>query len=555
MSKPDDARFRPGDPPPDNYDVGEEYASAPAPGSPAPAPYGALERPVEPRSEQPWGEPPASSSAGPGAPPSTSPYLSRHGKAGYRQPTGSYAPGGFLPARTGGSRRSWRMLLAAGVIVAIVVVALVNVVAARITGDGGTGSGTDPTTPDTPADTTAVWMLESEDLTAAGSETGFARTPGGAFTGDQLIVTEDAWAFAWEEDRVPAGIAAVDPADGTLLWERPVPGVLCADRPIERTLLCLAPGDGTWVYHRIDIATGRDILTAETSLADVQTVYATADALLAVGPASPAPHAQVTGLAHDGTQLWNFDVAEVENADVLFAHFYDSDGDPVLERPRWRDLDGGLVMLWSTPGVAIIDPLTGATHVHTCRSATPQGDHYLCIDDAGLNRHALDGTVTWTNPRAALTVPEERSDPTPVAITEPTANQFEIVPIDWETGEITAAATFRFAQVPGTWTGIVLPPSAYTLGDATVIVGDTEIVGLDPERADLLWSLPIDETYVGDVVQVGDLAVVETGSDLTGIDITTGEVAWVYRNTGDSLAEIDGMLVSVGFRIGVLETP
>lgn len=545
MSKPDDARFRPGDPDPDDG-IGDGYDPAPVPGFTAPQPYSVEmddgEQPQQPAS--------TASSHGPSAP---------AGPAGGHHPPASSAPfptARPTPARP--ARRSRSSWILVGAFALLIVVQLVGAAVSRLGGDEDpppVGS----TTGDVP-DMAAVWLLGPEDLTGSGDGDEFARNPDGAFTGPQIIEGVDAWVVAWQSESSAgwrtAGIAALDPADGTVLWERPLPGVLCADHAFDGALRCLHDDGGTWVYHQIEIATGEDTVTVDTSLRDVQTVHSSAEGLVAVGPADPAPHARMTGFAPDGTELWSIDVADLDSAELLFSHVYDSDGDPVLERPRWRDLDDGLMMLWATPGAAIIDPVTGPVLVHHCRAGTAQGDHYLCQDDDGLHRHALDGTITWSLPGARLTVPEDRSDARPVAITEPATNRFEIVPVDWETGQIAGPATYRFTQQPGTWSGIVLPPSGYTLADATIVAGDTVLVALDADTGEQLWTRPLEgDGYVFSVVQAGEVVVIDAGTNAAGLDLATGELLWTRRNTGDQLAGIDGLLVSTGYEIGVMEVP
>lgn len=546
---PDDARFRPGDPTPDDNDVGTEYESATPTGYTAPTPYGALDDSSEAQPQQPsWG------SAEPATPQQqpTSPYLNRPSTS-HQNPAQPYPPAGGVPRSP---RRGCGTALAIAGVAVLIMVMLIGFVVSRVAGGSDSGTGTAPSTTWTdPEAIDQTWVVSVEDLTHAGEDSAISRNPDGAFTGARVIAGDEAWVIAWEDDDyVRQGIAGLDPVDGTVLWERPLPQVACADRPVEGAVLCVALEDGTWVYHRIDAVTGEDISTVDTGLDDVQTVHSNGEVLIVVSPANPAPHAAVTGLDLDGAELWSFDIADIENADLLFDHFYDSDGDPVLERPRWRDLDGGLVMLWATPGVAIIDPATGETFVHECRSATPAQDHYYCVVKERLESYELDGTRTWTASGLRPATPEEYSDTRLVALSEPTANQFEVVPIDPDTGDVTGPATYRFSQRPGTWTGIVLPPSVHAEPDATFLVGDLEVVALDPETGEMIWSVPFDEIYLGDIVQIGDVAVLNTG-DAVGIDMASGEVIW-ERNTRGDIIRIGDAAVSVSSNeIALLELP
>lgn len=546
---PNDPHLWRDDPAPGGDGIGAGDGTGHTPGYQAPAPYGAVEdQPAAPASTEPsWGTPAAPQ---PPAQQPSSPYVNRAGQPSGYPPQSSPPPGTVGPSGKG---------CAIAVVVAgavLLVMVLVTALLVGRTGGSDDGSDPDPTTTWTaPDDIDQTWVVSVEDLTHAEEDATLSRHPDGAFTGARVIAGDEAWVIAWEDDDyVRQGIAGLDPVDGTVLWEHALPQVACADRQVEGALLCLALDGDSWVFHRIDATTGEDLDTVETALEDVQTVHSNGEVLIAVSPANPAPHATVTGLAPDGSELWSFDIADIENADLMFDHFYDSDGEPVLERPRWRDLDDGLVMLWATPGVAIIDPATGETFVHECRSATPMNDHYYCVVKEKLERYELDGTRTWTAPGLRPASPEDDSDTQLIALSEPTRNQFEVIPIDPETGEVTAPATYRFRQQPGTWTGIVLPPSVYAEPDATFLVGDLEVVALDPETGEMIWTAPFDEIYLGDIVQIGDVAVIDTG-DAVGIDMASGKVLW-ERNTRGDITRIGDAMVSLGYdEIALLEMP
>ncbi|WP_156224427.1 outer membrane protein assembly factor BamB family protein [Pseudactinotalea suaedae] len=519
MSSPDDARFRPGGPTPDDDDVGAGYREAPLPRSSAPPPYGAIEE-------------------APAPPPRSTPTI----------PSPSTPT---IPPQPRTPRRPRSALLAAAVVVLLGGAALIaSVTEGSDDDDAPTGGWT--TTSGMPQ----TWSVTPADLSSAPSgSTEFVRNPDGAFTGPRMITGDTAWVIAWTTgDSVTSGLAAIDPASGAVLWDRPLARVVCADQQVDGALLCLALDGDTWVYHRIDATTGADLATAATTLENVQTVHAGGEGLVVIGSAEPAPHAQLSGLGPDGTLLWSFDVATTENADLLFTSVYDSAGAPVLERPRWRDLDGGLVMLWSTPGVAIIDPGTGATFVHECRAATPMGDHYYCQVGEDLHRYALDGSLSWSSPGLRPAVPEDASDSRLVALGEPTTNRFEVVALDQQTGQIVGDPTYRFDQQPGMWTGIILPPTVSAEPDATFVVGDSTLIALDPETSTLLWTLPHDHTYVGDIVQIGDVAVVDTG-DALGLDLATGRVLWEHPTIGDLSRVGDALVSTTSTDIILLEMP
>lgn len=566
---PDDRRFRPDDTGPDTYDVGEDYGTAPAPGAedtdpavgpvqddPAPAPS-----PPPVRHDLPYGAtgahagdasaPPAAApwhGVTPGAPPQTRP-----GGAG-----GSPAVSPFRQAdgRGPGWRVTWPLAMLAG----LVLLSLVTRACAGSGDDGagssGGGSGATPT-----PQVEASWVVTPADLTPLAATWELELNIDGAFTGAAFVDAGDVLVVGFgPRDAGAQALAGLDATDGTLLWSRELADVLCGDQVFDGALACVAREDDSWRYRSIDPRTGDDLATAEVGIADVQTVHAGPDALVVVGPASPAPHADVAAFAPDGTQLWKVDAGTVDGAELLFDDLLASEigGDPgsvTMERPRWRDLDGGLMMLWSTPGVAIIDPTAGFVVVHECLRATPAHDRYFCQDDAGINRRDLAGEIVWSTPDLDLVYVDDTSDARPMAVND----AFEVIPLDWETGEVIAPAIHRFTPRPNGFTGSIMGPSAGGDAQAQYLVQDGDVVvriSDDVDAVDWVFYGDEDTSYIDGVHTLDGVAVLDSYT-LIGLDDSSGDELWRLRSPYGIYNHLtDVGLVAIGFdEIALLDLP
>lgn len=567
MPHPDDRRFRPDDADPDAYDVGEDYGTAPAPGTegadptlgpvqdePAPVqptppppvrhdlPYGATGAHAGPPVGTPWhgapaGAPPPGRPGGvPGAPPPASPF----------RPTARRGPGW---------RVTWPLALLAG----FVLLSLV----ARACGGAGDDDAVSPgggaATPTAQVETS--WVVTPADLTPLAATWELELNIDGAFTGASFVDAGEVLVVGFgPPDAGAQALAGLDAADGTLLWYRELADVLCGDQAFDGALACVSREDDGFRYRSIDLVTGEDLATSDVGIADVQTVHAGPDALVVVGPASPAPHADVAAFAPDGTRLWKVDLGTVDGAEQLFDDLLASDlsGDPgtvTMERPRWRDLDDGLMMLWSTPGVAIIDPTDGFVVVHECLRATPAHDRYFCQDDAGINRRDLAGEIVWSTPDLDLVYVDDTSDARPMAVSE----TFEVIPLDWETGEVIAPAIHRFTPRPGGFTGTIMGPSAAGDAQAQYLEQDGDVVlrvsdGVD--AVDWIFYGDEDTSYIDGVHTLDGVAVLDSYT-LIGLDDASGEELWRLQNPHGIYNHLtDVGIIAIGFdEIALLDLP
>lgn len=413
--------------------------------------------------------------------------------------------------------------------------------------NSGPGSGSDPSTP-TP-DMEVAWLSSAHDLDPGLLADAEMRLGvDGSFTGVNFVPGQDVWIVVLSPSAGKSEqVVGVDPTDGHARWNRELPGVLCGDKVLDGALVCLSGEAGSWTGHVIDVATGEDLTTWPTTLDSALSVHLTPERLVVVGEAAPAPHARLTLLALDGTVRWSLDIGELQNAELLFGTFLADDfsgqNDPeaTMERLRWRDLDEGRVLLWSTPGVALIDPTTGDVVVHECRRATPVGEAYFCGTDAGIERHDLTGAVAWTTPGLDLAFPPDTSNGRPAALSA----DHQLYAVDWRTG-VQGQNLHRFRPTANSFTGTVLAPGAAGDDDHLFVVGDDAVVALAPGSDEVAWTYVLDE-YANAVAVVGDMAVLDSWPAI-GLDLATGEELW-RRSIGPGIYQVavDDSLVSIGF--------
>ncbi|ACQ82062.1 Pyrrolo-quinoline quinone [Beutenbergia cavernae DSM 12333] len=570
----DDRRFRPASDDDDEYAVGDDYAPAPPPGSADPTDPPRATPPVSPSPERelpdpaaatepaapatpalpyatPIPIPPPGAATPPGGPPSgaTPP-------AG--PPSGAAPPGPspYIPSPAGGpSPTRKRTSAQVGCAVAVAFFALMAVIVIVIGAIAGNGDGDDdaaatPPGVDSPPDLDVAWIRYTDDI-AAGvpAVSNLLPTTDGSFGGDAVLDAGSTWLIRFGNSAGEGRLlVAVDPATGETAWETTFDDALdivCDARAADATVICLSEGaDGAYTGHVLDAATG----TARTSwpapgVTSVALIHLTGDGVIVVGDADPAPHARLAFLGLDGVERWSLDVADLENADLLFDDFLAQDfsDEPTLtmERTRWRDLPEGHVLLWSTPGVALIDTASGAVVVHECLRATAQGEAYYCVADDGVQRRGLDGSVVWTTPGVDLAFPADVGHHDPIAIND----QAQLFAFDTETGTL---GDVLYDVDPATdWLG----PSALGNEEWTVVETPRTLVGVATGSTTAAWTYDATDR-IWDTVLVGDAVVVDTSGTFVGLDAATGDVLWErgrsYDNTGYNVQGIGDDLVLSG---------
>lgn len=447
-----------------------------------------------------------------------------------------------------------RRRLSTGQRVLLVLVALV-VVAMIVNGvlqDGQDRSSPAPAPTEEPTPVLAEdWLLTPAEAAGADDVTEFNTSPDGAFTGPVVIAGEEVWAVLTEAGTsTPEQIVGIDPATGQVRWRHAAPGGVCGDEVVAGLVGCLVH-DGGWSGLVVDVTTGEAHRWQAPGVESVRLVHLAAEGLLVVGDLAPAaPHTMVTLLAPDGEQRWQVDLADVPGAKVLFTTFLQGDVDGqsdtelMMERPRWRDLDEGRVLLWSTPGAALIEPASGDISVSQCRRATAAGDHYFCATDEGIVRHGLDGAVRWTLPGLDLVSPPETTPARPLAVVD----QERLVAVDWQTGT-QHGPLHRFRRSGAGFLPGRLPVMSGGSTEHTVAWADDAVVGLDPQTDAVAWTLDLDDDelpYLSDVFAV-DGTLVTDSSPAIGLDPATGQVLWTARAEHGYTVEVIGdRLVSVG---------
>src|SRR5699024_757290 len=201
------------------------------------------------------------------------------------------------------------------------------------------------------------------------------------------------------------------------------------------------------------------------------------------------------------------------------------------------------VLLWSTPGAALIDPATGAITASQCRRATAAGDHYYCATDEGIARRDLDGTVEWTLPDLDLVTPPETTPARPLAVAE----QDRLVAVDWEAGT-EHGALHRFRLSGGGFVAGPIPVAGGGDAEHTVAWAGDALLGIEPQDDAVAWTMTLDDDdlpFISDVLAV-DGTLVTDSYPTTGLDPATGEVLWTARaEHGFTFQVVGGRLVSV----------
>ena len=449
------------------------------------------------------------------------------------------------------------MLVAAAALIVLLVILYQFLVPDR--GSDAVDSPTSPTPTPTEEPTTDLavdWVLTPAEAAGADDVEEFNTSPDGAFTGPRVIAGTEQWAMLTESGEDTAEqVVGIDPGTGGVSWRHDVPDGLCGDAIVEGMLACLShdgtgsPREGGWSGLVVDVATGEAQQWEAPDVESALVVHLTADGLLVVGDVAPhAPHAMVTLLSLDGEVRWQVDLADIPAAEELFTDFVQTDvegrseGEQIMERPRWRDLDDGRVLLWSSPGAALIEPASGEITASACRRATAAGDHYFCATDDGVVRHGLDGSVEWTMPDLDLVSPPESTPARPLAV----ADQTQLMSADWTDGT-EGQVQYRFRLSGGGFVSGTIPLRSGGSPEHTVAWGGDAMVGLEPEADQMLWSFDLtDAGPVSDVFAVDDILVTDS-YPILGLDPATGEQLWSGRaEHGFAVEMVGDRLVSIG---------
>lgn len=484
-------------------------------------------------------------------PPGPSPWEPNH--QGYATPQahqhGPASGAGYAPLPPKKPAASRWVLIGGAALIAVIFI--LNVV---ITGRGSdepdsTAAPTPTPTEEPTLDLAEDWVLTPAEAADDDTVEEFNTRPDGAFTGPRVIGGADQWAILTESgDDAPPQIVGIDPATGEPTWRHDAPDGHCGDEIVDGALACMI-GDGEWSALVVDVATGEAQVRKLPDVESVMVVHLTSEGLLVVGEVAPrAPHTILTLVGLDGQVRWQVDLADIPDAKHLFTDFVQtevegrSEGEQVMERPRWRDLDDGRVLLWSSPGVALIDPASGEISASECRRATAAGDHYFCATDEGVVRHALDGSVEWTLPDLDLASPPDTTPARPLAV----ADQTQLVGVDWEDGT-EGQVQYRFTLRGGGFVAGTIPLASGGSPEHTVAWAANAMVGLDPETDQMLWTMDLtDERPISDVFAVDGILVTDS-YPLLGVDPETGEQLWTGRTEhGFAIEPVGDALVSVG---------
>lgn len=583
MTESNDPRFQPGGMVPGRYQSSHGHdpspASAPSPYTldPGPArPPWSPESPSVPGAPDSAGDSPGPDSAGDVPPPgygSETWHPSHHQRAPGAGSDGQhpspyqaspYAPGPDWMAppsgrggkvRTAKSRRNRVIGVIAGIYVSLNL--LVQCVSAILPDSSSSSPG--PAPPPQTEDIEATWITTPTDLDPElSTEARFWPSLDGGFDSRYIVDAGPIWVVGTEGtgDR-PFQLFGLNTANGTESWNVELPAGQCGHTVIEETLACVRQDGDIWSLVLLDVTTGEEISAIETDLDSVRAVHRTELGLLVIGDADPAPHAQLTLIQPDGEAAWSLDVADLDGAEQLFDDFLSRDfsGDEQpeesMERLRWRDLDDGMVLLWSTPGVALIDPDSGTVLVHRCLRATTIGQAYFCLGDEGITRHDLSGEVLWTLPDMELATPQRTSDARPLALTE----DYQFVAVDWETGEV-GAHLADLQPRGGGFSNTTLPPAAIGTAEHTFITDDETLIALEPDSDAIAWQIDLGDRYARDVTVLDDVAVFDDYPNWA-VEAASGAELWERRiRVGIYVVAIGEHLAATGLdEIAMLEMP
>lgn len=397
---------------------------------------------------------------------------------------------------------------------------------------------------DAEVDLPVRWELHPEDLVDAGS--GYpqfaaiseADTPGRH--NPPIAVTPEAWVVAvTAADR--RWLAAVDPTDGTPLWERELSDGMCATATTEDGgLVCAGRQDGDWHGYLIDPGTGAEQDSWPIPVTGVWGMHLSAEGLLVISESAPLMHDRLSLLdVPGGIEQWSVDLME-DDANEWFFIERERDGTTrtVPWHPIWRDIGPNVAMLGASAHL-LIDPAEGTVRTLPCAPAVVVDDTLACSSYRETTLYDAHGQEIWTSPRVQLADPAYGEADVPINVRDET-----LWAMDWTSGTVGA----ELASASGN-------PRATGTPQHPFLVGETEVLSLDADQTRVRWSAPMSGIDSLTAVKVIDDVAVVVGWSAVGLDLQTGEQLW-HRDYPHPLRVLDDQLVSVEmFHLKVLDLP
>lgn len=320
-----------------------------------------------------------------------------------------------------------------------------------------------------------------------------------------------------------AVMVGIDTTDGTVLWKTPAPDLAaCADEPLDGQLVCHQPTWGeTPGYVTFDPATGEsrnyptDLDLFAVTVANDR-VYTTSgdlegnDVLLHRGTLeNPSAEWAVPLHAWAG---WEDDYATALKVGDDIGTFDVGGGFSTFDAATGRQL-------WKTDSLEDCLGAVGRTAGDLAIAAV-QDCEGTSSESKGSVAFRLDGTVLARSDSPVVQQP---------SLDEPTDTSIPIVLGDTAFDRTTGEQLWRDDALSYDFPGDELNEPRtyatlkYVIGHVGLLQASNGTTALDLRNGEHLWQAGLNGSIIG---RDGDLVLTSAGTDLSAVDVTTGETGW-----------------------------
>lgn len=358
----------------------------------------------------------------------------------------------------------------------------------------------------------------------------------------EMITTGSAWVLVAEQDEVRA-LIALDPTDGSQVWRKDLPEVLCSHRTgPQDTLFCLAAdtaGGQDWTGYIFDAATGAELESWQAPITGAWAVSLTDAGLAVLAESQPHTYDHLSLLdSQDGTEIWSADLSVIDDEFLFRTHDIDDVEQTYLPSIGWSGA-GERIMLSSGTTLILIEGGSGEFLVQDCYPTVNTGETLGCSTFRESTMYDASGEHLWTSDRVELARPSYRGEHVLVNVADQSVHH-----TDWDSGYIGAAVQ-----------SVGYSPIAAGSGAHPFLIDEHDLLSLAPDGSQVHWTQRVrGMNSITDVWVVNDVAIV-AGDSALALDLATGEELWQRSYTGNMYL-VDFDPVVIGYReVSLLQVP
>lgn len=392
-----------------------------------------------------------------------------------------------------------------------------------------------------------VWSYE-----IANTYAGLGSMAGGDRESNQVYVTPDVVIGRFVEDSSREGgrvqLVGLNAVTGDLVWDHELYEARCAP-PITGfggnaglSLVCSGMvGDETTVQV-LDANSGDITQEWTVPMDQIGIIHATsAGVVLLSEPDLSTGAAQVAWYSADGDQEWLIDMTSLLEAD-----------DYVLGMPEgyeWYDTnaftlgeDNVVVHLNAGPN-ALLLTADSQELFSDCRDLLADEDRFFCGQRSTIVARDAAGETLWTTQDASFLMDYTRNGSVLMVSDDPYADSINVRGMNPDTGELVGESTTLTDASYGIMTG------SAELG---LVHGGSTLAAFSPQGPELLWTIELPGDYQREAYPVGDVVVVDGGSNgMYVIDAATGEIRETWDSSDWIVGPWEDQVVTVGYYDGI----